>query len=197
MDKINQPGRPVSCARLPAAALILATLLFVPVAAGAQAGASIAVVDIQRLITDSSVGRATAEEFQALVEAKQEESEGLQKELQQLQQQLDQGQLSLSEERQEELAQQLEDKRIALQRFQADSQRELQAKQREMFQRLERRILPLIQQIGQQNGYKLIFNKFESGLLYAAPTVDVTEQVLTLLDQAGQGEAGASSSGGG
>ena len=44
--------------------------------------------------------------------------------------------------------------------------------------RLEQQIMPIINEIGQERGLTLIFNKFQSGLVYADDTVDITDEVI-------------------
>ena len=39
-------------------------------------------------------------------------------------------------------------------------------------------MLPVITQVGKERGFTLIFNKFQSGLVYADEAVDVTDDVL-------------------
>ena len=44
---------------------------------------------------------------------------------------------------------------------------------------IEERVMPLIAEIGEEQGFTLIFNKFEdSGLLWATPGADITDLVL-------------------
>jgi outer membrane protein len=77
------------------------------------------------------------------------------------------------------MSKEIEDKQISIRRFQDDAQRELQEAQRRELGGLEERILPIIDQIGKEQGYTLIFNKFQSGLVYADESVDVTDTVIT------------------
>ena len=76
------------------------------------------------------------------------------------------------------MSKELEDKQIAIRRFQDDAQREVQDAQRRELGRLEERILPIINQVGQEQGFILIFNKFQSGLVYADDAIDITDTVI-------------------
>jgi Skp family chaperone for outer membrane proteins len=53
--------------------------------------------------------------------------------------------------------------------------------------KIERQILPVIDKLGQEQGYTLIFNKFQSGLVYADDAVDITADVITRLDASNAG----------
>jgi outer membrane protein len=77
------------------------------------------------------------------------------------------------------MTKELEDKTIAIRRFEDDAKRELDEARRRELGGLEQRILPIIDQIGKERGYTLIFNKFQSGLVYADETVDITDDVIT------------------
>ncbi len=68
--------------------------------------------------------------------------------------------------------------RIAIRRFEDDAKRELEDARRRELGGLEQRILPVINQIGQERGITLIFNKFQSGLVYADEAVDITDDVI-------------------
>jgi hypothetical protein len=44
--------------------------------------------------------------------------------------------------------------------------------------------MPVINQVGKELGYTLIFRKFESGLIYADEAVDITASIIQRLDGA-------------
>ncbi len=44
--------------------------------------------------------------------------------------------------------------------------------------------MPVINQVGKELGYNMIFRKFESGLIYADDALDITTQVIQRLDAA-------------
>jgi Skp family chaperone for outer membrane proteins len=46
----------------------------------------------------------------------------------------------------------------------------------------------VINQVGKDLGYTLIFRKFESGLIYADEAIDITSVVIQRLDTAAQGK---------
>lgn len=185
------PFRLLKVAALSAAALSLT----LPIAAQAQvnaASAKVAVVDTQRILTDSKLGRATLDKLKQLTESKQAEANAKQQEIADLRKRIEDGQLTLSEDKQSEMQKDLEDKVIAFRRFQDDTQRSLQKARDDAFQDIERRVLPIIQQVGQEGNYTLIFNKYQSGLLYAQDAVDITDTILQRFDAANPSGAAAS-----
>jgi len=148
-------------------------------AAAQTAVPKIAVIDVQKLIIESAAGKEAQGRVKKVVDAKQGEGEKLQKDLQSLQQRItDQGP-SMNDEKRDQLNKEYQEKGIAYKRFQDDAQREVQEAQQKELGELEKRVLPVINQVGKEKGYTLIFNKFAPGMLvYADDSVDITAEVL-------------------
>jgi outer membrane protein len=155
---------------------VVAILLTVALPAAAQV--NIAVIDVQRVVTESDPGKQALQKLKELQDAKIDEGRALQQQLSGLQEQMSKQRFTLSEERLADLSKQLEDGQIALQRFQDDAERELDEARRRELGGLEGRIIPVINEIGAERGFTLIFNKFQSGLVYADDTVDITDDVI-------------------
>ncbi len=139
---------------------------------------SIAVIDVQRVVTESDPGKEALQKLKLIQDAKIDEGRALQQNLTALQEQMSKQRFTLSEERLAELSKQLEDGQIAMQRFQDDAERELDEARRRELGGLEGRIIPVINEIGAERGFTVIFNKFQSGLVYADATVDITDDVI-------------------
>jgi outer membrane protein len=144
----------------------------------AAAQTSLAVIDVQRVVTDSDPGKESLQRLRTLQDEKIAEGRTLQTELEGLREQLNKQRLTLSEQKLAEMSGQIEDKTIALQRFEDDAKRSLEEARRTALGRLEEQIMPIINQIGKERGFTLIFNKFQSGLVYADETVDITDDVI-------------------
>ncbi len=161
-------------------ALAAAALLCAP-PAGAQeaaAPAKLGVIDVQRLLTDSAPGKEALARLKKLQEQKLEEIRSHQQEITDLRNRIAEGRLSFAEEKLAEMSKDLEDRMIAFRRLQDDADRELQKSRDEAFAQIERQVLPIINQVGREMGFTLIFNKFESGLLFAQDQVDITGLIL-------------------
>jgi outer membrane protein len=158
--------------------LVVLAVVIAAAAVPAAAQVNVAVIDVQRVVTESDPGKEALQKLKELQDAKIDEGRALQQELAALQEQMSKQRFTLSEERLAELGKQMEDKQIALQRFQDDAERELEEARRRELGGLEERILPVINEIGSEQGYILIFNKFQSGLVYADDAVDITDDVI-------------------
>lgn len=156
----------------------IGVVVVIAAASTAFAQANVAIIDVQRVVTESDPGKEALSELKVLQDQKIEEGRALQQELDGLREQFSKQRFTLSEEKLEELGKQIEQKGIALQRFQDDAQRELDEKRRKVLSSLEERIMPIIDEVGREQGLTLIFNKFQSGLVFADESVDITEEVI-------------------
>ncbi len=158
-----------------------------PAAAKPAKVAKVAVIDVERILLESNRGKKALAEIEAVRKQKQQEGEAKQKEITDLRQKIKDGQLSLSEDKLADLKKQLEDRLIALQRYQDDASRDLSKKRDEVLDQIEKSVFPVINKIGAEGGYTLIFNKYRSGLVYADDSVDITEQVIARYNQSTSG----------
>lgn len=138
----------------------------------------VAVIDVQRVLTESDPGKESLQRLQVLQEEKIEEGRQMQSELEGLQEQLNKQRLTLSQEKLDALRQQIEDQQVEMKRFQEDAQREIDAARRKALQELEAKVMPIIQEVGKEKGYLLIFQKFQAGLAFAAEETDITDEVI-------------------
>jgi outer membrane protein len=182
------------CSRA-ALGLTLGLALAVPSVASAQnaappaAGAmKIAVIDTEKILVNSAAGKKALADLKKLQEAKEKEVGARNQEIKDLQGKLNDGRLSLAQDKIDDMQKQLEDKVIALRRFQDDANRELEKKRDEVLGAVDQKVMPVINQLGKEQGYTLIFRKFESGLIYADEAIDITDAIIQRLDAAPQGK---------
>ena len=156
---------------------IVATMILAA-ALPAAAQTKVAVIDVQRVVSESDPGKEALQQLKTLQDAKVAEGQTLQQEINALQEQLNKQRFTVSEDKLAEMSKQLENKNIAMRRFEDDAKRELEDARRKQLGGLEAKILPIINAIGQEQGFTLIFNKFQSGLVYADDAVDITDEVI-------------------
>ena len=151
-------------------------------AAPTSAALRIGVINVERLVQESALGKEAFSRVKKLNDQKKEEGEKLSKELRDMEQKLaDQGS-ALAEDKREALQKSYQEKAIAFKRFQDDANRDLEAAQKKELGELERRVFPIINQVGKERGFTMIFNKFQSGLVYADDAIDVTDEVLKVFN---------------
>jgi outer membrane protein len=160
------------------AALVVAATL------PAAAQTTVAVIDVQRVVTESDPGKEALQGLQKLQEQKIAEGRALQEELAALREQVTKQRFTLSEAKLAELTRSIEDKDIAFRRFEDDATREIDEARRTALGRLEERIMPVIDEVGRERELTLIFNKYQSGLVYADETIDITDDVIRRFNMA-------------
>ncbi|MEO8380725.1 MAG: OmpH family outer membrane protein [Acidobacteriota bacterium] len=140
--------------------------------------ARIAVIDVQKVLAQSTAGKAAYDKLKRVQDEKVEKAKAMDDEMKKLDAEITAKRISLSEDKLADLQKQLAEKRINMQRYAQDADREIgEARDREL-QALEARIKPVIDALGKEMGLAAVFNKFESGLVYASDAIDLTDTVI-------------------
>ncbi len=161
------------------AALALAAPMFAQ-----SAPARLAVIDVQKVLTQSGAGKAAYDRLKKMQDERIARAKKMDEEVASLENDLNTKKMSLSEDKINEITKKISDKKTAEQRYAQDADREVgEARDREL-QALEAKIKPVIDQIGKEMGLAAIFNKFESGLVYASDAIDITDVVIKRFDAA-------------
>lgn len=151
----------------------------------------VAIIDVQKVLTQSTAGKAAYDKLKKMQDERVERAKQLDDDIRKLDTEISTKRISLSEDKLAEMNKQLADKRIAMQRFAQDADREIgEARDREL-QALEVRIKPVIDALGKEMGIAAIFNKFESGLVYASEAIDITDTVIKRFNEAAPAQAAA------
>ena len=139
---------------------------------------TMAVIDVDQLVQNSAAGKESMARLKKVQDEKVAARKKLTDELDGLQKQLETQRATLAESKIADLQKQIEDRGIALRRFDDDAQQQLEEAKRKELGALEKQIMPIIQELGREMKLQLIFNKFQSGLVYADESLDITDQVL-------------------
>lgn len=153
--------------------------------------ARVAVIDVNKVLTSSAAGKAAYDKLKKMQDDRMERAKGMDEELKKLNADLETKRLSLSEDKVTEIQKQIADKRISMQRYAQDAEREIgEARDKELMA-LEAKIKPVIDSLGKEMGLAAIFNKFESGLVYASDAIDITDTVIKRFNEAQPAAAAA------
>jgi len=144
----------------------------------------IAVINTEQILLDSQAGKKAIADLKKVQDQKEAELGAKQEEIKALQAKIDSGRLSLTQDKLADMEKQLEDKVIAARRLQDDASRDLNKRKDDVLGAVDQRVMPIINQIGKEQGFTLIFRKFESGLIYADDAIDITPMVIQRLDAA-------------
>ncbi len=164
-------------------------------AAMAQQPVRIAVIDLDRLVAQSVVGRQLADKLEAFQTQVQAEGTALTDKARATQKLINDGANSLSADKLAELQQQLEDESIEVRRFTERKQREGAKMRDDGLQEIENKLQPVLDKIQKDGNYDLILNRTPGVVIMASERVDITAQVVEAFDAAEAG-GGAAAEGG-
>jgi len=159
-------------------ALLLAlTAVLVP-AGAATAQLKIGYVDLQRALNESEAGKAAKERFKVQVDKLQGDLKKKKDALDGLKEQLEKKSSVMKEEEARNMQKDYERKLRDFERSYKDSQGELQQRDNELTVELLKELQVVIEQYGKENSYSMILEQSSSSVLYGAPDLDLTEQII-------------------
>lgn len=156
-----------------------------------SAPARFAVIDVQKVLATSAPGKVAYERLKKMQEERVSRAQKMEEEVRNLDNEVNSKKLSLSEEKLLDLQKQISDKKIAMQRYAQDADREVGESRDKALAELEAKIKPVIDAMGKEMGLAAIFNKFESGLVYASDAIDITDTVIKRFNESNAGTAPA------
>jgi outer membrane protein len=145
-------------------------------------GAKIAYINIQRIANDSGEGKSATAKVAALNQKKVAELNERNKALQADQQKLQSGGTVLSDAARAELEKKIERQNVDIQRATQDAQQEVQELQQELQAEFQRKLFPIVQAVAQERGVQVIFSAADSGIIWADPGIDLTNDVIKRFD---------------
>jgi Skp family chaperone for outer membrane proteins len=178
--------------------LFLATMLALPVLCAAQnppatppapaaqatapvtiGPAKIAFINIQQAIATCDEGKKEAVILQQYVDQKSAELQKQQKTLEALKTQLDVQGSKLTDEARADLADQIESLDTAIQRFQQDTQKDIDGRRQKLQNAIARKMLPTIEKVAKEKGVNVVqFLDVAQIFGYVDPTLVVTDDVV-------------------
>jgi outer membrane protein len=163
-------------------------------APGSAAAGKIGVINVRQAIASTAEGKQAGAELQSQFAPRQNELEGLNKQINELRQRIDAGTGKLSQEELGRLQREGEVKARQLQRKQDEYQEDVNAAQADVFDRVGRKMIDVLDRYARENGYVAILDSSAQNtpILFASTNIDVTQDIVRLYDQAYPVKAGAS-----
>jgi len=159
--------------------LLLILFSFVLVSFGfAQQSLKVGVINSQRVLEDSTEGKRVIAQLQDRDKKLQNEIAKVDEEIRKLETKLNTQRLTLSETSLLQLSSDLDRKRTERKRGAEDSLRELQELQLRLFNKVQSELLPIIEQVGKEKGFDLIFDLAKSGAIYFNPAIEITDEII-------------------
>jgi outer membrane protein len=161
--------------------LALAALLLPVLAVGAGAMAQqlkIGYVDLQRALNESDAGKKAKDRFKTQVDKLQGDLKKQKDQLDALKEQIEKKSSVMKEDEAVNLQKDYEKKLRDFDRNYKDSQSELQQKDNELTVELLKELQVVIEEFGKEGSYSIILEQSSSSVLYGAPDLDLTQQVI-------------------
>ena len=160
--------------------LILSLFFLSLVPALAESGPHrIAVIDVNQVLEESTAGKAIFGRLQAAQGERAAKADKMEAELRKLQDEYGTHQLSWSAAQIAERVRVLKEKQAALDSYLKEVRQELGAMRDREMQGLEEKIGPVIEAVAAEKNLDAVFNKSESGLIFASDRIDITSDVVT------------------
>ena len=162
-------------------------------APGSATGTKIGVINVRQAIASTSEGKQAGAELQSQFAPRQSELEGLNKTINDLRQRMEAGANKLSDDEKVRLQREGETRARQLQRKQDEYQEDVNAAQAEVFDRVGRKMIDVLDRYARENGYVAILDTSAQNtpILFASTNIDVTQDIVKLYDNAYPVKGGA------
>lgn len=140
--------------------------------------AKIGVVDFQRILETSSAGKMAKTEINK--EGKKMEAELKRKgaDIEKLKKRLEREALVMSKDKREENEREIRIKINDLKVLQKKYMKDFKIHEARLVKRIQNDVVEVVREVGKREGYLLILEKREGGLLYSPGTIDITDKVI-------------------
>ena len=169
--------------------LVIVVSLAIALPLGAQQAAvpKIAVINGDRVIEESNIGRTVSEQAQARADEWTTRIEAKQTELNDLARQRQEQALTLNEDALIRLDADIEQRNVELNRLRDDANRDLQTLSAQYQGQINAALVPAVERLAAAGGYDLILDTRVQGLLYFSTTLDVTEEFIAMVNEGAAG----------
>lgn len=166
------------------ACALSASIFFGSVAFASSAETRIAVVDIQRLETESDAGLAAKEAFSKEVEARSKVVSAREESLRLLENEYLKSREGLTPQQRSEREERLTREARDIKRLRDDTNEELQKKGVDLRSRNLAEIVAVVRKAAEDGKYTLVIDKRQA--VYAPDSIDITQKVLNMYNAAGK-----------
>jgi outer membrane protein len=162
-------------------------------APGSASVGKIGVINVRQAIAGTAEGKQAGAELQSQFAPRQSELEALNKQINDLRSRLEAGQGKLNPDEAARLQRDGETKARQAQRKQDEYQEDVNAAQADVFDRIGRKMIDVLDRYARENGYVAILDTSAQNtpILFASTNIDVTQDIVRLYDQAYPVKGGA------
>ncbi|HSN81569.1 MAG TPA: OmpH family outer membrane protein [Polyangiales bacterium] len=170
---------------------VMAAVILAGSASTVRAQVKIGVVDLQRAINETEDGRQAKRRLKKLFDERQQSLNQKQENLKTQKESLERQQEVLSEDALRKKVDQYQADLMDLQNEYVQYQQELSTKEAELTQKILEKMQEILRRIGQTDGYTLIIEANEGGVVFVPSNLDLTDVLIQRYNrQAKQGDTG-------
>jgi len=168
---------------------VLLAVLLLPVCSVAQAPADsfptakIAWINLEQVILTCDEGKAKFSEIQAFVDEKNKENDKLRAEFEKLRNQLQVQGSKLTDEARADLEEQIEERETGLQRFQQDTQKEIENRRLRITNYIGKRLQAVLEKAAKDKGIHAILFFNSSRDAYVDGSLNLSEEIIKYYNQ--------------
>jgi outer membrane protein len=159
------------------------------------APAKVAIIHVQNAILATKDGQKAQGELQQKFSPRKQQIDKLQSDIASLQDQLKKGSATMSEDAKNKLMKDIDTSQKRYQRDGEDFEAEVQQEEGRIMNDLGQKVMDVIIKYATQNGYSMVVDVSnpQTPVLWADPSVDITNEIVKLYDQAHPGGGAATS----
>jgi len=158
-----------------------------------EALARVGTINVQAAIAGTAEGKQDAAQMQSQFASRTAELQNMEKQIQDIKNRIISGQTTLNDDEKYRLQQQGDRLTRTFQRRQQDFQEDLNDAQQDVVQSIGRRMIATLDKYSKENGYWVVVDTSsqQTPIVYGAPEVDVTQEIIRLYDQTYPAKAAA------
>jgi outer membrane protein len=175
------------------AVVVVVVALVMPFSLRAQGTATIrlAYVDLQKVMMESEKGKEAKKSLTDEADKLKKTLNQKQEELQKLKDSIERQGATMTAEARADKEKQYQAKLKDYQRIASDYQTELQQKDMDFTTKILKELEEIIKGMGEAEKFTLILEKSQAGILFATPSIDITDRVITRYNEATKKKAAA------
>ena len=169
------------------AGIILVAVAMAAVFAGTSLaeGLRVAVIDVNKILNDSEAGQAAKKKMEARYEELKKSIDAKQEEARKLKEEIDKQKVMLGKEKLKEKEDALQAKVNELRQMTQEGEQEMQTRQAELTREVLKSVEGKIDIVVKAEKLDLLLEK-TAGVIYFAPSMDISARVLALVNEAGK-----------
>lgn len=161
--------------------IALLGLLITPAVASAQSAVKIGVVDMARVINETTEGKAAKSRLEREMTRRQNELDRKQREFETFAADLESSFEMLTDDAKQQRAMEYQAKATELQQLYGSHQQELAQAEASATQRIVERVIAVVRDIASRGSYTLVLDN--AAIVYAGSGTDLTDQVIRAYDE--------------